>query len=199
MEWTIYECGKPVGQMCAEREGLFWAFHCRLFKLTEQLRRIYVLSLWRTEYLGIADTNGLLDRRIAASHFPDGVTGAVASGFRRNEWQPWRGVAGGVSVDEGYLRADTDGMTLALPPEQALRFPAWFERMETTTVLDREMHLLPLDRAGNSLLRETEIGGITNEEQVETQDCGLPASDNAVDPSAVADIGGGEQADCPDL
>lgn len=199
MERTIYECGEAVGQLTAEHVGLFWQFHCKLFKKSEQIRRIYVLSLWRVEYLGIADANGVLSGRIAASHFPDGVTGAVASRYRRGEWLPWRGEVGGVSVDEGYLRTGTDGMTLALPPEQALRFPAWFAQMETADVHERQMHLLPLDEAGNALPKETENGGITNEIAMETSDRGLPAPDDAVDPSADADIGGGEQADRPDL
>lgn len=197
MECTVYERGDPIGRMTAEREGLFWRFHCNVPQKGELVRRIYVLSLWRAEYLGIPAADGSLTGRIAAKHLPSGVTGAVASGIGRGQWLPWRGEVEGVAVEDGCLLREDGGMLLALPPEQAARFPIWLGQMEARTVLDREMLLLPMDVEGRVIWKEKE--GATDEETMQAHDRDVIADDPAFEPAADHGLGFGEQADCPDL
>ena len=53
MELSVWEQGEQIGTVTAQQEGLFYIFICKISKHAEQLRRIYVISKWRVEYLGI--------------------------------------------------------------------------------------------------------------------------------------------------
>ena len=53
MELSVWEQGEQIGTVTAQQDGLFYIFICKISHHAEQLRRIYVISKWRVEYLGI--------------------------------------------------------------------------------------------------------------------------------------------------
>ena len=70
MELAITEHGEQIGSLTMEQEGLFWKFVCKISSDREQLRRIFVIYQWKTEYLGVPDADGKLEIRIPRSHLP---------------------------------------------------------------------------------------------------------------------------------
>ena len=98
MELSVWEQGEQIGTVTAQQEGLFYIFICKISKHAEQLRRIYVISKWRVEYLGIPyprREGAELQACIPVSHFPDGLTAAAAAAMPRGAWLPWCGEADG--------------------------------------------------------------------------------------------------------
>ena len=94
MELSVWEQGEQIGTVTAQQEGLFYIFICKISKHAEQLRRIYVISKWRVEYLGIPyprREGAELQACIPVSHFPDGLTAAAAAAMPRGAWLPWCG------------------------------------------------------------------------------------------------------------
>ena len=86
MELSVWEQGEQIGTVTAQQEGLFYIFICKISKHAEQLRRIYVISKWRVEYLGIPyprREGAELQACIPVSHFPDGLTAAAAAAMPR--------------------------------------------------------------------------------------------------------------------
>ena len=81
MELSVWEQGEQIGTVTAQQEGLFYIFICKISKHAEQLRRIYVISKWRVEYLGIPyprREGAELQACIPVSHFPDGAARRTA-------------------------------------------------------------------------------------------------------------------------
>ena len=73
MELSVWEQGEQIGTVMAQQDGLFYIFICKISKHAEQLRRIYVISKWRVEYLGIPyprREGAELQACIPVSHFP---------------------------------------------------------------------------------------------------------------------------------
>ena len=96
MELSVWEQGEQIGTVTAQQDGLFYIFICKISKHAEQLRRIYVISKWRVEYLGIPyprREGAELQACIPVSHFPDGLTAAAAAAMPRGAWLPWCGEA----------------------------------------------------------------------------------------------------------
>ena len=200
MELAITEHGEQIGSLTMEQEGLFWKFVCKISSDREQLRRIFVIYQWKTEYLGVPDADGKLEIRIPRSHLPEGVQAALAMRHPRGIWSPWCGTLEGIEISEAFLRTAEDGFDLALPPQEALKFPAWAEDMKTELVYGTQTALLRLDRDGRLPPRETEYGGVTDEETEEMDRC-MP--DALLSDDAPADDGFGgertEEADRSDL
>ncbi|MGM9554614.1 MAG: hypothetical protein ACI3V2_09930 [Faecousia sp.] len=200
MELAITEHGERIGSLTMEQDGLFWKFVCSISSDREQLRRIFVLQQWNVEYLGIPDKKGMLEARIPRSHLPDGAEAALAVRHPRGSWLPWCGALEGISVAEAFICKDADAIELALPPQEALKFPAWAENMTTQEVYGMQTAALKLTHDGRLPLKEKENGGITDEE-AEEMDC--PESDAVLPADSPADDGFGsewaEEADCPDL
>lgn len=194
MELTVYERGTPVGTVRLERDGSFWNFFCEMTDLTEQIRRVYVGTEWDVFYLGIPDAAGKLSAK--RRHLPAEPTFAVAAPYPRGEWLPWRGAVDGVSVETALLCREDGKIKLLLPPEEAVKFPAWLEKSERETVFGTEFALLLLTEKGHLLQEEKDKGEEKYEETtVGTVDDLLP-----VDPSADDGIGGeGWETDRPDL
>ena len=85
MELSVWEQGEQIGTVTAQQEGLFYIFICKISKHAEQLRRIYVISKWRVEYLGIPyprREGAELQACIPVSHFPDRLPCRAARGSR---------------------------------------------------------------------------------------------------------------------
>lgn len=194
MELTVYERGTPVGTVRLERDGSFWNIFCEMTDLTEQIRRVYVGTAWEVVYLGIPDAAGKLSAK--RRHLPAEPTFAVAAPYPRGEWLPWRGAVDGVSVETALLCREDGKIKLLLPPEEAVKFPAWLEKSERETVFGTEFALLLLTEKGHLLQEEKDKGEEKYEETtVGTVDDLLP-----VDPSADDGIGGeGWETDRPDL
>lgn len=194
MELTVFERGTPVGTVRLERDGSFWNIFCEMTDLTEQIRRVYVGTEWDVFYLGIPDAAGKLSAK--RRHLPAEPTFAVAAPYPRGEWLPWRGAVDGVSVETALLCREDGKIKLLLPPEEAVKFPAWLEKSERETVFGTEFALLLLTEKGHLLQEEKDKGEEKNEETtVGTVDDLLP-----VDPSADDGIGGeGWETDRPDL
>lgn len=111
MELSVWEQGEQIGTVTAQQDGLFYIFICKISKHAEQLRRIYVISKWRVEYLGIPyprREGAELQACIPVSHFPgrtDGrcggchaarrVASVVRRGGRRSHPQRPAQAAGG--------------------------------------------------------------------------------------------------------
>ena len=146
MELTVFEGEQQIGTIQMEPDGLFYDFSCNLTKSREQIRRVFVGNHWKSEYLGIPDASGMLRARLPKNRLPDGVSFAVAATIPRGAWQPWRGEVDGVPIAEGYIRPSDDGIDLLLPPQEAVKLPAWAENMHTETAFGRELQLLSLLR-----------------------------------------------------
>ena len=104
MELSVWEQGEQIGTVTAQQDGLFYIFICKISQHAEQLRRIYVISKWRVEYLGIPyprREGAELQACIPVSHFPDGLTAAAAAAMPRGAWLPWCGEADGVPIRNG--------------------------------------------------------------------------------------------------
>ena len=200
MELAITEHGERIGSLTMEQDGLFWKFVCSIGSNREQLRRIFVLHQWSVEYLGIPDEKGMLEARIPRSHLPNGAEAALAVRHPRGSWLPWCGVLEGIAVAEAFFRKDVGTIELALPPQEALKFPAWAENMTTQEVYGMQTAVLTLTHDGHLPLKEKENGGITNEEAEEMD---RPMSDAVLPDDAPADDGFGgewaEEADRSDL
>lgn len=121
MELSVWEQGEQIGTVTAQQDGLFYIFICKISKHAEQLRRIYVISKWRVEYLGIPyprREGAELQACIPVSHFPDGLTAAAAAAMPRGAWLPWCGEADGVPIRNGLLKQLEDGYALACCPRR---------------------------------------------------------------------------------
>lgn len=159
----IFEENEAVGTLSVEREGLFWKIFCQIEKNREQLRRIFVLSQYEIQYLGIPGRDGRLTAHIAVKHLPAGIDGAVAARKPRGEWMPWRGELDGVPVARCWLRK-TDGVPeIALPEDEAYKFPAWADVMRTESVYDEPMSVVSLAVLDGLPQTETNDGGTYDE------------------------------------
>ena len=169
MELSVWEQGEQIGTVTAQQEGLFYIFICKISKHAEQLRRIYVISKWRVEYLGIPyprREGAELQACIPVSHFPDGLTAAAAAAMPRGAWLPWCGEAGGVPIRNGLLKQLEDGYALALLPEEAQQLPQWLPQAAEQELMGRARLVFRLDAAGcMPSIETTENGGSTDEAQ----------------------------------
>lgn len=195
MEWNIYEQGETIGTLTAEQDGLFLRFFCRITQQPERLRRVFALSGWEAEYLGIPGPDGILHAQIPSAHLPAGVSGAAASVQPRGQWVPWCGALDGVMLTDAMLLHTAEGMTLALPPETMLSFPAWAGQAEPLYLCGRDMAALPLSTNGDVLLRDTDGGNENETDAVPDFGTGLPDDPAAGDGFGSTD----EKTDCSDL
>ncbi len=196
MELTVFEGEQPVGTLQITPDGLFYDIACELTKSRERIRRVFVGQKWKSEYLGIPDAAGKLRTRLPKNRLPDGIGFAVAASIPRGQWLPWRGEADGVPIAEGYIRPSQDGIDLLLPPQEAVKLPAWAQYMHTETMFGRELLLLTLLPDGTLPEIKTERGEQTDEENsCDSVDDSLPADDAPDD-----GVGGeGREADRADL
>ena len=192
----IFEGNDAIGTLTAEREGLFWKISCQIEKKREQLRRIFVLSKYEVQYLGIPDRQGKLTAHIAAKHLPDGIDGAVATAKPRGDWMPWRGKLDGVTVEQCWLRQTDGAPVAALPESEAYKFPAWAGEMHTETVYGEPLAVVSLSVLER--LPQTEIiNGGTEDETMDRDDSDdMLSGDTSADDSVCEE---GRQADCTDL
>lgn len=167
MELAITEHGKQIGSLRMVQDGLFWRFSCKIISDREQLRRIFVVHKWEVEYLGIPNDRGLLEGKIPRSHLPSGVDAALAVRHPRGPWLPWCGTLEGIPVAEAYFRNDADTIELALPPQEALKFPAWAEDMTTKELYGMQTAVLKLGAYRHLPRKEKDEGGHINEETEE--------------------------------
>ena len=57
-ELEVFEHGAAIGTLRVEREGLFLHFTCRIRPKAGELLRLYAISGWHSEYLGIPYPQG---------------------------------------------------------------------------------------------------------------------------------------------
>ena len=196
MELTVYERGTPVGTARLERNGIFWDIFCEMTDLTEQIRRVYVGKEWDVFYLGIPDAAGKLTAK--RKHLPVTPTFSVAAPYPRGEWLPWRGTVDGVSVETALFCREDDRIKLRLPPEEAVKFPAWLEESERETAFGTEFAMLSLTEDGRLLQKEKDKD--KGEERNEETTVGTFDDLLSVDPPADDSIGiEGWETDRPDL
>lgn len=151
MELDIMMQGAPAGKLQMEQDGLFLHFRCTLRSAPEAPLRLYAISGWHSEYLGIPyPQNGTaqLEARLPASHFPQLPEYAVADTQPRGAWEPWCGRLDGVPVWQCRLRTGGDGLEIALPPEEAQLFPAWLPHMQERTLFGEPTLILHLNADG---------------------------------------------------
>ena len=208
MELSVWEQGEQIGTVTAQQDGLFYIFICKISKHAEQLRRIYVISKWRVEYLGIPyprREGAELQACIPVSHFPDGLTAAAAAAMPRGAWLPWCGEAGGVPIRNGLLKQLEDGYALALLPEEAQQLPQWLPQAAEQELMGRARLVFRLDAAGcMPSIETTENGGSTDEAQnfSDPSAGGVPSDAAPGDGDGRAGDGDpleGRQADRPDI
>ena len=208
MELSVWEQGEQIGTVTAQQDGLFYIFICKISQHAEQLRRIYVISKWRVEYLGIPyprREGAELQACIPVSHFPDGLTAAAAAAMPRGAWLPWCGEAGGVPIRNGLLKQLEDGYALALLPEEAQQLPQWLPQAAEQELMGRARLVFRLDAAGcMPSIEMTENGGSTDE----AQNFSDPSAGSVPSDAAPGDGDGragdgdplkGRQADRPDI
>ena len=197
MELSVWEQGEQIGTVTAQQDGLFYIFICKISQHAEQLRRIYVISKWRVEYLGIPyprREGAELQACIPVSHFPDGLTAAAAAAMPR-----------GVPIRNGLLKQLEDGYALALLPEEAQQLPQWLPQAAEQALMGRARLVFRLDAAGcMPSIEMTENGGSTDE----AQNFSDPSAGSVPSDAAPGDGDGragdgdplkGRQADRPDI
>ena len=208
MELSVWEQGEQIGTVTAQQDGLFYIFICKISKHAEQLRRIYVISKWRVEYLGIPyprREGAELQACIPVSHFPDGLTAAAAAAMPRGAWLPWCGEAGGVPIRNGLLKQLEDGYALALLPEEAQQLPQWLPQAAEQALMGRARLVFRLDAAGcMPSIETTENGGSTDEAQNFSDPFAGSVPSDAAPGDGDGRAGGGDplkgrQADRPDI
>jgi hypothetical protein len=181
MDCVIYEKGSAAGTLTMASEGLFWNLHCKI-KPSKELYRLYAVSGLSSVYLGIPDSRGELRVRIAKKHLPE-MQAALAVTTPKGDWLPWRGVVDGVEVELCYCRQEADGISLALPEAELIKFPAWAGKWNRERVYGQDLALLRLDEDGHLPQIEREHGGTEEyETEHETMDGGY------VDPLLLADL-----------
>lgn len=151
MELDILMQGAPAGKLQMEQDSLFLHFRCTLRSVPEAPLRLYAISGWHSEYLGIPypqDGTAQLEVRLPASHFPQSPEYAVADTRPRGAWEPWCGRLDGVAVRQCRLRSDNGGLEFALPPEEAQLFPAWLPHMQERTLFGESVLILRLNADG---------------------------------------------------
>ena len=192
MELSVWEQGEQIGTVTAQQDGLFYIFICKISQHAEQLRRIYVISKWRVEYLGIP-----YPRREGAE--------LQAAAMPRGAWLPWCGEADGVPIRNGLLKQLEDGYALALLPEEAQQLPQWLPQAAEQALMGRARLVFRLDAAGcMPSIEMTENGGSTDE----AQNFSDPSAGSVPSDAAPGDGDGragdgdplkGRQADRPDI
>lgn len=198
-EISILERGEKIGTLTVWQEGLFWRISCKINQEKEKVRRVYLISGWNVEYLGIPyprQAQAELAARIPLRRLPEEPTGAAGCAHPRGEWMPWCGEVDGVFMEEGYLRHTDAGMDLALPPALARRLPQWISAMSAITLFGEDYFLAQLDKWGAFSSLQIQNGETTDEEVYHN------GIDPCLLPYAVTDdsVSGSEfEADCPDL
>lgn len=178
MELTVYEAERQIGALRIEPNGLYYDYTCDLPQAKGQVLRVFAGHGWKSEYLGVPDASGMLKGRLPKNRLPDGVSFAVAAATPRGRWLPWRGALDGVPIAEAFITTSADGIDLLLPPQEALKLPAWAENMRTETLCGREMLLLRLLPDGSLPEKMTDRGVQTDEETTcDTAADGVPADD----------------------
>lgn len=197
MNQWIYEQSRIAGSFDCESKGLYYEFSCRMQK-GSVLRRLYALSGWDSVYVGIPDERGELFRRVKRKLFPGEVSCMIASDRGRSQWSPWRGELDGIMVEDAWIRREGEEILLALPPTEALRFPAWAPYFTSEEIEDQSRMLLRLTAEAKPVALETENGRDTNEEiDSDLIDFGLPSESVTFDGDSLGDHG--EEAYCADL
>lgn len=207
MELEIMAGGKPLGKAQILRNGLYWSVKGELFEINRELYRLYAVHELDVEYLGIFDPSGRLSRRLPVVHMPAGPERLIASSAPRLAWLPWCGRVDGVDVAEGFLQRAAGDLLLALPPQEAVKFPQWIDTAETVRILDRDYALFRLTEDGRLPLREKESRGMKNETDIVNPVESVLSADSAaavsISPGRDADAGGAEggaeEARCSDL
>ena len=196
MELSIFDGEKQVGTLCAELDGLFYDVSCELAPSRGEIRRVYIGHCWKSEYLGIPDASGRLRTRLPKNRLPDGISFAVTANVPRGAYLPWRGEVDGVPIAEGFIRTTVEEIELLLPPQEAVKLPAWAEYMHTETAFGRELMRICLLPDGTFDKKNTDRG----EEKDEENDCD-PIDDRVLADDVPGDGLGGErrQAGCADL
>lgn len=136
----IYQNEKNVGTLHIENEGLYAKITCKTER-TDKIRRIYLAYPYGAVSVGICDRDGNLVTHIAKKHLPQTFC-AVASVRKIDGWLPWQGEIDGVAVKNALISE----RAIALPSEEAVKFPAW--QFDAETVDGSEMAVLALSEEG---------------------------------------------------
>lgn len=196
MELSVYKGERQVGTLRCEPDGLYYDISCELAQNGKTIRRVFVGYGWKSEYLGIPDAAGKLTARLPKNRLPDGLAFAVASEAPRGKWVPWRGEVDRVPITEGFVSPSEKGIDLLLPPQEAVKLPAWVDQMQEEAAFGREWLRLSLLPDGTLPEKEKERGEQTDEENsCDGADACVPADDASCD--GVGDEG--RQADRADL
>lgn len=162
MKYSVLYHGEVIGEAELTDAGIYWNISCRITQTFDMPLRIYGLHRMNSEYLGIPGKDCILQTRIPKKRLPDGAEKILASEQPNGIWKPWAGELDGVTVSSALLNTD-DGISLALEPEEAIRFPNLLDSMKKTSDFRTERMLLQLDKNGNLPEIEKNLGGNNNE------------------------------------
>ncbi len=155
----VFAHGKTIGTAEVRQEGLFLAFSAALRQEGDTLLRLYAVSGWHSEYLGIPCPAGeemRLNVRLPASHFPSPPTVIAADSRPRDEWMPWCGELDGIPVHACRIQNSPEGPVLAMAAEEAEQFPQWLSHMEEAELGGESVRLLRLNPDGSVTFPEEE-------------------------------------------
>ena len=151
-ELEVFARGKRIGTAQVQRTGLFLAFSAVLEPQDDALLRLYAVSGWHSEYLGIPSPAGQelrLSVRLPARHFSEEVRAVAADTLPRGSWLPWCGTLDGIPVRACRIRTTPDAMELALAETDAQQFPGWLSHMEEVQLGGETAWLLRLNADGS--------------------------------------------------
>lgn len=168
MELSVWEQGEQIGTVTAQKEGLFYIFICKISKHAEQLRRIYVISKWRVEYLGIRIRAVRARSCRPATRcriFLDGLTAAARLPCRAARGS--RGAARRTAFHPQRPAQAAGGRLCACPAaRRGAALPQWLARRRSRSLWGRARLVFRLDAAGcMPSIEMTENGGSTDEAQ----------------------------------
>ena len=145
----IFEDGTKIGTAQLHTEGLYTTLSCEI-EPNHAIKRLYLAYPYASQYLGIPDENGILNRKIASKNLPKDFC-IVASAQKHSNYLPWRGVIDGVTVQAARISSQE----ILLPMEVTANFPAM--RFETKTTDEKQMALVMLDSEGTPQMKEREM------------------------------------------
>lgn len=196
----VLEEGKVIGSASMKEDGLFRTFTCEIVERTDTIRRLFAQKGWQVEYLGIPDKTGRLQVRIPAKRLTDGADAILAMQHPMGVWLPWQGSLDGIFVERGYICRKNGDLSLAIPTEETVKFPAWTEIWKIEKVFEQEMAVIRLTEDEHLPVIDRETGEYRNEEDTDMDsDLGLPDEPAAGNDDSCSTGEGWEEADSPNF
>ena len=147
MDYPVFHRGAEVGRLTAVSDGLYWQLTAWCSPFADGVQRLYGSEGLNSEPYGVFSPGGRefsLHRRLSKHACPKlpelWITGRECEGFR-----PWQGTVEGQRITDAMLRAEPEGMSLAIPTDlEPIPLAEYMPQMTPVTLNGREYLTLML-------------------------------------------------------